>query len=72
MSKEINSILISTLIYISLMVILGVGVYKITEGWYLNLVCPLLASVITTIWGVLSLDWYDDMKNLNQNKDEDK
>lgn len=68
MSKEINSILISTLIYISLMVILGVGVYEITGGWYINLVCPLLASVITTIWGVLSLDWYDDIKNIN--KDE--
>ena len=65
-----NKILIATLIYIPLMVILGVGVYEIPESWYRNLVCPLLASVITTVWGSLSLNWYDELKNLNQNKDE--
>jgi len=35
-----NKILISTLIYIPLMVILGIGVYEIPESWYLNLVVP--------------------------------
>ena len=77
-----SKILIATLIYIPLMVILGVGVY---ESWYLNLVCPLSVSVITTVWALLSLNWYDEhlmkMENvkkilykeknkLNQNKDE--
>ena len=52
-----NKILITTLIYIPLMVILGVGVYEISESWYLNLVCPLSVTVITTIWASLSLNW---------------
>jgi len=75
-----SKILIATLIYIPLMVILGVGVYEISESWYLNLVCPLSVSVITTIWGSLSLNWYDEhlvkkenIKKIlykNQNKDE--
>tara|TARA_R110001632_G_scaffold125921_1_gene239404 strand:+ start:349 stop:534 length:186 start_codon:yes stop_codon:yes gene_type:complete len=60
-----NKILISTLIYIPLMVILGVGVYEIPESWYLTLVCPLLASVITSVWFSLSLNWYDEYKELN-------
>lgn len=55
-----NKILIATLIYIPLMVILGVGVNKIPESWYLNLVCPLSVSVITTVWASLSLNWYDE------------
>ena len=46
------------------MVILGVGVYEIPESWYLNLVCPLSASVITTVWLSLSFDWYDEYKEL--------
>ena len=61
-----NKILIATLIYIPLMVILGVGVYEISESWYLNLVCPLLASVITTVWGSLSLNWNDEYKEQKQ------
>jgi len=80
-----SKILIATLIYIPLMVILGVGVYEISESWYINLVCPLSVSVITTVWALLSLNWYDEhlmkMENvkkilykeknkLNQNKDE--
>ncbi len=75
-----SKILIATLIYIPLMVILGVGVYEISESWYLNLVCPLSVTVITTVWGSLSLNWYDEylvkkenIKKIlykNQNKDE--
>tara|TARA_R110000868_G_scaffold26777_11_gene102769 strand:- start:230 stop:421 length:192 start_codon:yes stop_codon:yes gene_type:complete len=60
-----SKILIATLIYIPLMVILGVGVYEIPESWY-HLVCPLLASVITTVWGSLSLNWYDEYKESKQ------
>lgn len=59
-----NKILIATLIYIPLMVILGVGVYEISESWYLNLVCPLSVTVITVVWGSLSLNWYDEYKEL--------
>lgn len=59
-----SKILISTLIYIPLMVILGVGVYEIPESWYINLVCPLLVTVITTVWFSLSLNWYDEYKEL--------
>ena len=44
-----SKILIATLIYIPLMLILSVGVYEMPESWYLNLVCPLSASVITTV-----------------------
>jgi len=51
-----NKILISTLIYIPLM--------EIPESWYLNLVCPLSVTVITTVWGSLSLNWYDEYKEL--------
>ena len=65
-----NKILISTLIYIPLMVILGIGIYEISESWYLNLVCPLSVSVITTVWGSLSLNWYDEYKELKQKEDE--
>jgi hypothetical protein len=46
------------------MVILGVGVYEIPESWYINLVCPLLVTVITTVWFSLSLNWYDEYKEL--------
>ena len=60
-----SKILIATLIYIPLMVILGVGVYEISESWC-HLVCPLLASVITTVWGSLSLNWYDEYKEQKQ------
>jgi hypothetical protein len=62
--KKMSKILIATLIYIPLMVILGVGVYEISESWYLNLVCPLSVTVITTVWGSLSLNWYDEYKEL--------
>jgi hypothetical protein len=61
-----SKILIATLIYIPLMLILSVGVYEMPESWYLNLVCPLSASVITTVWLSLSLDWYDEYKELKQ------
>ena len=61
-----SKILIGTLIYIPLMVILGVGVYEIPESWYLNLVCPLSVSAITTVWLSLSLNWYDEYKEINQ------
>lgn len=42
--------------------ILGIGVYEISESCYLNLVCPLSVTMITTIWGSLSLNWYDEYK----------
>ncbi|MEO1942663.1 MAG: hypothetical protein ABGY11_00030 [Candidatus Thioglobus sp.] len=64
MHNKISNIVIATCAYIPIMVLFAIGVYEIPESWYRNLVCPLSVSVITTVWGSLSLNWYDDYKEL--------